>query len=255
MSQAMNEQALRAKSSALLKNRLRKVQKCALAAALVPLAVASASTAGDMSARVRATVTPEAGAYKYEFTIVNTSDPGASAAANTAIGPGRPWIVSWSIPLFDKADVSNVKVPEGWAFEIIEANGKSDIYNNEEGIFGQIAWAWKVGEDPALKSRRNGPDFYGNKPVLFEKPPYLLHFYSVTTKIEDKVLPAAPVGAMEVLKGFSFVSKYEQVNIPFVANTHRPIGEKSATLMGNAVAPNSPALQKAITTGATAIAQ
>lgn len=241
----------------LLQTKLKNVRKAALAAALVPLAVVAVGQATPADAqqmhRVRAKVTQaEQGQFKYEFTLVNASMAGASggnatgaSGATDGEGPARPWIVDWQLPLYAKEDVANVKVPEGWAFEIIAPTAETEYYNKPNSPYGKHAWAWSTKSDLTLQ-KGDKPDVYGGNPAVFTKPPFILHFYAKSQPGGEKPIPVNPVGSLELMSGFEFTSKYDAINAPFVPvyyNQQDPAANSNVALI-----PNSPAFQKALNT-------
>lgn len=259
MYQNSNESELRARSQAILQARVRNIRKVALAAAIVPLAVAAAaggSAAADASAksaqnhRVKYTVTKVADQkFKYEFTLINASLPGASGGAQGTTdiapseeGPARPWIVDWQLPIFDAADVSEIKAPKGWAFEIIKPTAETPTYNSPASPWGKHPWVWSATEDPLLK-KEDQANLYGPNPGVFAKPPLVVHWYSVNSAAEGKPMPANPLGSLEMMKGFEFVSKYAETAAPFLPVYYNQ--QDVASLAGKAATPNSPSFQKA----------
>jgi len=255
------------KSQELLETKLARVQKVALAAALVPLALAgSAPSQADLLAKVKVNVTKTGAAYNYEFSIMNLSDASASGGASAAAGPasgdpdeavalapgqataggasgfsqGQPWLVEWSVPVFNAKDVSNIKAPEGWAYEVIRPVATSASYNNIKAPFGKTAWSWSATTDPVLKKEKLA---YTGNPSVFQKPPLIIHFYSKATKADGKLAPVKPVGPMEMVTGFSFTSPYQAANVPTVSSMFG--GKKARPVIVKAVTPNSPSLKKA----------
>lgn len=254
MQQIVGESDLRAKSKALLESTLRNAGKAALAAALVPLAVASSTPAkAELNSRVTAKVTQVEGQYKYEFTVINTSIPGASggievetSGAASGFGPERPWIVNWQLPLFNAEDISNIKAPAGWAFEIVAPAEEAEYYNNPESPYGKSSWAWSATSDPVLNSDDpENANAYGTNPGVYAKPPLIINWYSVVEPGDDgNMAPASPIGALDALKGFEFTSKYPAVGSPYVPRFFMQGENPSAP--GKAVVPASPSYEKAL---------
>jgi len=258
MVQPVAEKDLRARSQEILQARLGGLKKAALAAALVPLAVAAAGSGAAADApvkspqnhRVKAQVSQAGGVYRYEFTLINASLPGASGGAQGTVdvapadgGPARPWIVNWQLPLFDPSDVSDVKVPEGWAYEIVRTDAKGACYNNPESPFGKHPWAWSPATDPLLK-KPDEAKVYGPNPAVFARPPYILNFYCLTAPDESgRPMPVNPLGSLDMMKGFSFTSKYPATAAPFLPVYYNQ--QDIASLPGKAMIPDSPGLRKA----------
>lgn len=252
------------KSQELLDGKLRRVKKAALAAALVPLAAAGTAVPSQavMVAKVKTSVTKSDAGYAYEYTIMNLSDPGdpeqsdsSSGPPASAMGEGQPWLIEWSVPVFDAKDVTNVKTPEGWGYEVVKTTATSQAYNNPGAPFGKLGWVWSPTADPVMKSTKpEDAHAYGANPAVFQKPPFVLHFFSKTTVNDDGVtVPVKPITPMDMLTGFGFTSPYNATTAPYV--TYLRIQGKNTALMGKAVSPKSPALEKAVSVKVSSASQ
>jgi hypothetical protein len=226
---------LAARSRRLLNGSLKHVRKAALAGALVPLgtvALPDSALAQPNTSRVDATVTPVGDGFRYDFTVVNTSEGGV---ATFGVGGGTPVIVDWELPLFslDDIDVSSIVSPSGWNFEIL-----TPPYDSSQN--GTVWTTYDADTDPLLDPLQGGdPDLYGPNPQVFENPPYVLHWFNVCCGSGG----AGPIFPGQFLSGFSFESEYSSQNAPYMASwsTFPPRGG-DPPIPGSAFgSPNSPA--------------
>lgn len=240
--------ALAEKSRKLLKTTLKKAGKASLAAALVPLALATTASA-QYSSRVDSTVTPNGGVFKYEFTVVNTTNFGSGIATGAfqEIWPRGwdPWIVNWELPIFDINDVTNITAPDGWTWEIINPGSSTAYYNNPNSPYGHYRWDWTPGMDPTLI---DDPNAYGPNPNVFLNPPLIIHWYTEAVQEEGGLLPLRPIGVWESLSGFGFESAYSATNAPYLSSWFElPPVAGDPPIPGSSFSfPNSPAYREAL---------
>jgi hypothetical protein len=227
---------LNARTRRLLRGPLKHARKAALATALVPLgavAVPDTATAGVPSfgntSRVDATVTPDNGRFRYEFTVHNTS---------SGIGKGTPVIVDWELPLFSLTDIDigSIEDPFGWSFEIL-----TPPYASTQN--GTVWTAYDPATDPLLDPNQGGdPNLYGPNPQVFDNPPYVLHWYE-----DGSASGGAGIFPQQFLSGFAFVSDYSSRNAPYMAswNFFPPAGGDPPIPNQGFGSPDSPARQAA----------
>lgn len=211
--------------AALIETLKKRIGTAALAGALVPLAMAGASTdaeAGfqfpERSSFVEGQVTPENGQFRYSFEVFNNTDFLYGEV------DGNSLIVNWELPLFslNGIDVNSITSPENWTYEVIDiqgnvvlnssggSGGQSQIYNNENGPYGEYVWDWTAANDPVFQEDN---DVYGDNPDQFEEPPLILHWFT-----EDFEGPANPIFEQNSLDGFSFLAEDGATNAPYQAS-------------------------------------
>ena len=246
----MDVRTLHEQSQGLLSGPLKHAKNAALAALLVPLAVAATDAqaqvaVSERSSRVDGTVTfqPGDGNYLYEFTVHNTTPCGGSGSGSG--GCSGQQIVDWELPFFstDDFDLLSITSPVGWRHEIIanptDPNVSTDYYNDggEGSFYGQYAWDYVAANDPLLDPLQGGdPGLYGSNPGVFDTPPFIIHWYTwdgaecfnpdfELTQDELDVgfcsfasSPVVPINPGGSLDGFSFVSAYSSRNAPYIAS-------------------------------------
>ncbi len=207
----MNQEAMQAliqRSRDILARSLQGSQAAALAAVIVPLgslalsqgnqAMALTEIGPEYSSRVDSVITDQGnGVSRYEFTVVNTTDPYSGYQG------GQFLIVNWELPSFTNPTsiIFNIQSPFGWDYEIIEGvNSSTQYYNNVEGPYGQYIWEYDSTQDPQVAA--NG----GNNPYplefsAYDNPPFLIHWFTVTG---SEIGPTAPIFPGDSLSGFSF---------------------------------------------------
>ena len=237
----MSSFELSARTRQLLRGPLKHIRKAALATALVPLgsvALPESVIAQENTSRVDATVTPEAGGFRYDFTVFNTSDGGVATFGSG--GGALAAIIDWELPLFalDDIDVSSIDGPSGWDFEIVEPPYDTSQNSN-------VWTTYDPASDPLLDPTQGGdPNLYGPNPEAFDNPPYVLHWFENGLGGSGAAGPIFP-GAF--LDGFSFVSVYSSRNAPYMASwsDFPPRGGDPPIPGSGFGSPNSPARQAA----------
>ncbi len=151
--------------------------------------VTHAAMAVPYSSRVDGVITPDGQAYKYEFTVYNTTE----IEEETAV---TPVIVDWELPLFSHFDIDDNSIvsPEGWTYEIISS------------------WSYQTANDPVLAAT---PDIYGPNPQVFETAPVIVHWFAIT---DDETGPTQAIYPGGALSGFGFVSVYASQNAPYLTS-------------------------------------
>ena len=243
----MSSFELNARTRQLLRGPLKHIRKAALATALVPLgsvALPEPALAQEHTSRVDATVTPEAGGFRYDFTVYNTSGGIAASTGETgggvsAFGVGIPVIVDWELPLFDLDDIvpGSIQSPSGWSFEILTP----PYVSSQNGV---VWTTYDADTDPLLDPAQGGdPNLYGPNPQAFENPPYVLHWFDDFTNSGG----AGAIFPNQFLSDFSFVSEYSSRNAPYLASWDDlpPRGGDPPIPGSGFGSPNSPARQAA----------
>lgn len=156
-----------------------------------------------IAASAATVVTPVAGGFEYSYTITNTSEAG---------GPG---LIAWAMPFFDDAAgsfVGEISAPAGWGvlFTALTPSTTDDEI-----------WDYLAADDP-----KN--DSYGAPGSAFDNPPYALLFFADPFASTPGIAPGASLG------GFSYVSPFEGVNIPFIAGY-----DNLALTIGDPIAPRT----------------
>ena len=245
----MSSFELTARTRQLLRGPLKHVRKAALATALVPLGSVTLPDSAHAqqnvnTSRVDATVTPDAGGFRYDFTVFNTSFGGVATGVNSsgdvsAAGVGIPVIVDWELPLFslDDVDMNSIQSPSGWNFEIL-----TPPYTSSQN--GNVWNTYDADTDPLLDPLQGGdPNLYGPNPQAFENPPYVLHWFDDFTSSGG----AGGIFPNNFLSGFSFVSEFSSQNAPYLASwsDFPPRGGDPPIPGSGFGSPNSPARQAA----------
>ncbi|MDJ0632988.1 MAG: PEP-CTERM sorting domain-containing protein [Xenococcaceae cyanobacterium MO_188.B29] len=208
------------------------------------------------SSRVDSNVTDQGnGEFLYEFEVFNTSGFGYG------YGEGDEIIVDWELPIFslDDLDVDSITSPQDWTFEIVERDGTiayspdtsligtdSLFFNNPAGPYGQYEWDYIAADDPLLIAE---PDLYGPNPEVFETPPFIIHWYTLSADDEEiGFFPINPIFAQDSLDGFGFESEFTSINAPYLSSWFflPPVGGDPPIPGGAGFGtPNSPARQQA----------
>lgn len=211
--------------AALIETLKKRIGTAALVGALVPLAMAGTASdalaginAPQRSSFVEGQVTPEAGQFRYSFEVFNTTDFLYGEV------DGNSLIVNWELPLFslNGIDVNSITSPENWTYEVIDiqgnvvlnssggSGGQSNIYNNDNGPYGEYVWDWTAANDPVFQDDNN---VYGDNPDQFEEPPLILHWFT-----ENFEGPADPIFEGDSREGFSFLAEDSATNAPYQAS-------------------------------------
>ncbi|NKB56676.1 MAG: PEP-CTERM sorting domain-containing protein [Alphaproteobacteria bacterium] len=216
------------KDTAFIDTLKKRIGTAALAGVLVPLAAAgmpSEAEAGsafpDRRSHVEGGPTAEGPAFRYNFEVFNDS----ALYLGEINGINR--LVNWELPLFslNGIDLGSITSPTDWSFEIIDINGviqatagagvlgqQSDIYNNNNGPYGEYAWNWTAGDDPVLNAN---PGIYGPDENQFETPEFILHWFSLPAEFEGAL---NPILEQDSLDGFSFLAEADGTNVPYQAS-------------------------------------
>ena len=216
----------------------------ALAFLLLPLAVQAGAAAtpcrlgfipgADQESAVLSNTIDTGNGYSYNFTVCNRSDPNLGRNDEEGFAD---LIRDWELPWDPNADITNIRTPFGWDWEI-ETRGVPNPLTGWEGV---IEW-----QDP------NDPFF----DLRFANHTQVLHFYTgcgegivATARVADanpspsdcSVMPNAWIFPNVELSGFGFDAPFSETNAPYQASwVELPVntGDPDFPTTGTALSPS-----------------